>query len=85
MSNLLNLQVFVMWEETRPPRGNPCGHRKNLQTPLGQTHDGTWSCEDQLQCAGWAWTPLSAQAAVLVLALYPLNMTQKRQNLVMLS
>ncbi|XP_067896941.1 leucine-rich repeat-containing protein 58 isoform X1 [Heterodontus francisci] len=34
MANLpTNLQVVWLWEETRAPRGNPCRHRENVQTP----------------------------------------------------
>lgn len=40
VSNLLNLQVFVMQEETRPPRGNPQEDLTNSARP-----DPRWNLE----------------------------------------
>ncbi|CAI9570185.1 unnamed protein product [Staurois parvus] len=32
-SQLTYQYVFGVWEETGVPRGNPCRHRENMQTP----------------------------------------------------
>jgi len=37
MANLPNLDIFGLWEESEAPRGNPCRHGENVQTPYRQS------------------------------------------------